>query len=158
MSQSTAVPVPQSNSGRSVLAALPLGLALGIGAMVIGAALWGVIAYFTDTVYFIIPVGVGFAVASALLLPFKRANFGLALVMLVPCVALTVISALLGDYIYYTLVYAREASVAIPESASLVAKNFVAIATDSPDTVKSVGLAAIGALLGLFNAVRAAKS
>lgn len=157
MTQANASSVTQADSGRPALAGLPLGLVLGIGATLLGAVLWGVIAYFTDTVYFIIPLGVGFAVASALLLPFKKTNIGLALLMLVPCVVLTVISALLGDYIYYTLVYAREASVAIPESASLVAKNFVAIATDSPDTVKSVGLAAIGALLGLFNAARATR-
>lgn len=65
-----------------------------------------------------------------------------------------VASALPGDSFYYTLGYAHEATVALPESASLIAQNFVEIATASPDTVKSIGLAAIGALLGLSHAAR----
>ncbi len=154
MSQSISSPTIQSNTTGRSLAALPLGLGLGVVAMLIGAVLWGVIAYFTDTVYFIIPLGVGFVVASALLLPFKKKSFILAVVMFVPSAVLTIASALLGDYIYYTLVYAREATLAIPDSAALIAQNFVAIATDSPDTAKSIGLAAVGALLGLINAAR----
>ena len=154
MSQTISSPTVESTATNRSWAALPLGLGLGVVAMLIGAVLWGVIAYFTDTVYFIIPLGVGFAVASALLLPFKKKSFILAVVMFVPSAVLTIASALLGDYIYYTLVYAREATMAIPDSAALIAQNFVAIATDSPDTAQSIGLAAIGALLGLINAAR----
>ncbi|MBP7688091.1 MAG: hypothetical protein KA765_09290 [Thermoflexales bacterium] len=154
MSQVTSSPAIQSESTGRSWAALPLGLGLGVVAMIIGAVLWGGIAYFTDTVYFIIPLGVGFAVASALLLPFKQKSFFLAVVMFVPSAVLTIASALLGDYIYYTLVYAREATMAIPASAALIAQNFVAIATESPDTAQSIGLAAVGALLGLINAAR----
>ncbi len=154
MSQAISSPTVESTATNRSWAALPLGLGLGVVAMLIGAVLWGVIAYFTDTVYFIIPLGVGFAVASALLLPFKKKLFILAVVMFVPSAVLTIASALLGDYIYYTLVYAREATMAIPDSAALIAQNFVAIATDSPDTAQSIGLAAVGALLGLINATR----
>ena len=130
------------------------GLALGLVVVVIGAVIWGVIAHFTDTVYFIIPLAVGFAVASALLLPFKRKPILLAALLFVLCAVLTVISALLGDYVYYTLGYAKEATIPLTESAATIAKHFVEIATDSPDTIKSVGLAAIGALLGFINAMR----
>lgn len=154
MSDITASPAIQSDTSTRSWSALPLGLGLGVLAMLVGAVLWGVIAYFTDTVYFIIPLGVGFVVASALFLPFKQKSIGLAIVLFVPSAILTIASALLGDYLYYTLVYAREATVALPESASLIAQNFVEIATESPDTVKSIGLAALGALLGLINAAR----
>ncbi len=154
MSDLTAAPAIQSETSTRAWSALPLGLGLGVLAMLIGAVVWGVIAYFTDTVYFIIPLGVGFVVASALLLPFKKKSIGLVIVLFVPSALLTIASALLGDYIYYTLVYAREATVAVPESASFIAQNFVEIARESPDTVKSIGLAAVGALLGLINAAR----
>jgi len=154
MSEITASSTLQSETTSRSWSALPLGLGLGVLAMLIGAVLWGVIAYFTDTVYFIIPLGIGFTVASALLLPFKKKSIGLVVILFVPSALLTIASALLGDYLYYTLVYAREAAVALPESASFIARNFVEIATESPDTAKSIGLAAVGALLGLINAVR----
>jgi hypothetical protein len=154
MSNISTLSVQESRSTGSPVASMVAGLGLGLVAVIIGAVVWGVIAHFTDTVYFIIPLGVGFVVASALLLPFKRKPILLAIPLFVLCVVLTVMSALLGDYVYYTLGYAKEASVSLPESAATIAKHFVEIATDSPDTVKSVGLAAIGALLGFINAMR----
>ena len=154
MSNISTLSVQESRTTGSPVTSMVAGLALGLVVVVVGAVIWGVIAHFTDTVYFIIPLAVGFAVASALLLPFKHKPVLLAALLFVLCVVLTVMSALLGDYVYYTLGYAREASISLTESAATIAQHFVEIATDSPDTVKSVGLAAIGALLGFINAMR----
>jgi hypothetical protein len=154
MSDVSMLSTQKSHTTGSLMASLVAGPALGLVVVLIGAVVWGVIAYFTDTVYFIIPLAVGFAVASALLLPFKHKPILLAALLFVLCVVLTMMSALLGDYVYYTLVYARDAATSLPESATMIAQHFVEIATDSPDTVKSVGLAAIGALLGFINAMR----
>jgi len=133
---------------------LLLGLGLALAAALVGAGVWGVVAAKTETVYFLIPIGVGFVVASALFLPFNEVNVPLGALLFVLCLALTVTSALLGDYLFYSLALAEEFDASLLDAARVVAENFVEIVTEMRETLGSVGLAALGALVGFGNAVR----
>src|SRR5687768_17322563 len=73
------------------------------GAVVAGALGWGLLAYLTDSVFVLAAIVIGFIVAFAITFPFKRISIPLAFLLFFPTAALTVLTVILGDYIYYTL-------------------------------------------------------
>ncbi len=148
---SPTVQVPEEK--RSFLASYLSALLWGIIAALICGIIWGVVCYFTNTNYFWLAIVIGFIVSIAASSAFKKLNFGIALLLLIPCLVLTVASVALGDFLYYTLGWAKEAQLPIMQSAREVAEAFIEVET-SKEGAPSLLLGALGAIFGFFRAVR----
>ena len=140
MSQEQQFSSPETNEqpfGISLLS----GCGLSIGGLLVGALLWGVIAYFTESVFFAIPIGVGFAITAGLFLPFKRVPWYLALLLFFPSLILTVASVMLGDYVFYVLMAAKDNNVRkviFASSSSVYGDTFVSAGTVMQASVRSL--------------------
>ncbi|MCI0397270.1 MAG: hypothetical protein L0322_20355, partial [Chloroflexi bacterium] len=64
---------------KSLILRLPVSMILTAAAVVVGATVWGLIAYFTNSIFVFIPVVIGFGIAVAMTFPFKRVPWWLAL-------------------------------------------------------------------------------
>lgn len=149
------IPVqPVEVNERPFLIRASLGALISIGVLLVGALIWGVVSFATDSVYFFIPILVGFAITAGLFYPFKRVSFLVGLALFLPCIVLTVVSALLGDCLYYTLILANEYDLNVGEAAVEVALNLEYLLIEGSDTGMSVVLSIIGAILGFIRAVR----
>ncbi|MDA0243993.1 MAG: hypothetical protein OT477_11300 [Chloroflexi bacterium] len=120
--------------------------------MVISAAAWGALAYYTNSVYMVAAIVIGFAVSFAVTYPFERIGFFLALLLFFPVVLLSAVTVLLGDYIFYVLVIIAEEGVTASEAIYGVAEIFVEVARQ--DSAGSLVFGIIGAVIGFYNAVR----
>ena len=120
--------------------------------VVISAAAWGALAYYTNSVYMVAAIVIGFAVSFAVTYPFERIGFLLALLLFFPIVMLSAITVLLGDYIFYVLVIIAEEGVTASEAIYGVAEIFIEVARQ--DSAGSLVFGIIGAVIGFYNAVR----
>jgi hypothetical protein len=125
---------------------------LSVGAVLVSALGWGFLAYFTDSIYVFVAIVIGFIVAFAITFPFKRVSIPLAFLLFFPTAALTILSVLLGDYLYYVLSAMKQMDWSLTESAVTVAANYMDIV--GKDSIASILFAAFGTLVGFFNAVR----
>ena len=120
--------------------------------VVISAAAWGALAYYTNSVYMVAAIVIGFAVSFAVTYPFERIGFFLALLLFFPVVLLSAVTVLLGDYIFYVLVIIAEEGVTASEAIYGVAEIFIEVARQ--DSAGSLVFGIIGAVIGFYNAVR----
>ena len=121
-------PGEQPTPERPFIVRLLLGLTFGVGAIIVGALGWGLLAFFTGRVFFLVPLAVGAVVTVAMLYPFKRASLPLKIALLVPCLALTLTSALLGDYLFIALAASKELKLGILDVVTRMAPIFFDIA------------------------------
>lgn len=126
--------------------------AFTVGVVVVCAIAWGTVAYFTNTIYFWGAIIVGLLVSAATMSGFRHVNIGIAILMLLPCLALTLLAVALGDFIYYTLVAAKELDFGLVSAVGKVAKVFIEL--EIGEGKASMVFGGIGALIGFFNAVR----
>ena len=120
--------------------------------MLLSAAAWGALAFYTNSVYMVAAIVIGFAVSFAVTYPFERIGFLLALLLFFPIVMLSAITVLLGDYIFYVLVIIAEEGVTASEAIYGVAEIFIEVARQ--DSAGSLVFGIIGAVIGFYNAVR----
>lgn len=125
---------------------------MSIGAVLVSALGWGLLAYFTNSIYVFAAIVIGFIVAFAVTFPFKRVSLPLAFLLFFPTAALTVLSVLLGDFLYYVLSAMKQFDWSMADAIAQVTRNFVDIARQ--DSIASILFAAFGTLVGFFNAVR----
>jgi len=118
------------------------------------AVVWGLVGYFTNTIYFWAAIVIGLLVSLAAMSGFKRVNLGIAVLMLIPCLALTLLSIALGDFLYYTLMGVKAAQLDLLTSIGQVARTFIDYEISSKDGRASLLLGGIGALVGFFYTVR----
>lgn len=125
-----------------------------VAVVLVCAVAWGLVGYFTNTVYFWAAIVIGLLVSLAAISGFKRVNIGIAVLMLIPCLALTLLSIALGDFLYYTLLGVKEAQLDWLTSMGQVAQIFIDYEISSKDGRTSLLLGGIGALVGFFYAMR----
>lgn len=133
------------------LGRLILGLLMAVAAVVASAIAWGLLAYATNSVYFIAALAVGAAVSFTITYPFPRTSTLLAILLFVPAVLLTVTAVLLGDYLYYVLNFMAEGA-DFAEAAAVVAVYFLELAAE--DSLISIVMAVVGTIIGFVNAIR----
>lgn len=138
---------------RPFLISLIISGMLAVGATVLCALLWGVLAYFTNSIFLYAAIGIGLVIAWATTAGFRVVTTPLRVLMFLPAIGLTLVSVSLGDLIYYTLGAAREFDVNLLEAALAVLDNAVEILSD-PDEVKTYIFGGLGALLGVFSGMR----
>ena len=90
---------------------LLMGLIGGAIAMLVGAMVWGAIAYFTDYQIGWMAIGVGFLVGIAI----KFFGKGKTLIFGLSGAALALIGCLLGNLMFYAGIIAREQGASFPE-------------------------------------------
>jgi hypothetical protein len=120
--------------------------------IVISAAAWGALAFYTNSVYMMAAIVIGFAVSFAVTYPFERIGFLMAILLLVPTVLLSAATVLLGDYIFYVLVIIADEGATASEAIYGVAEIFVELARE--ESAGSLVFGVIGALIGFYNALR----
>ncbi len=146
---------PSESSLLSFLFRLPVAFILGGIIVVVSGLLWGVLAYLTESIYFMVAIVIGIGVTYALTFPFKRVPFLLALLLLLPAIALTIVAVLWGDYVFYTLLAMNARGLDPLRAMEWVASYFIQAAiTEDGESLSSLVFAVIGAVLGFFSAVR----
>lgn len=124
-----------------------------IAAVIVCALAWGIVAYFTNKIFFWGAILIGVVVSLAAMSGFPRVNFGVAALMLIPSVALTLVAILLGDFIFYTLSAMRELQMGLLPAIQGIAEVFVELESGK-EGVASMVFGGIGALVGFYNAAR----
>ena len=82
--------------------------------------IWGLVAYFSNSVYVIIAFFIGLAVASAILIPISPIHKAVALIFLPIALAGTLLSILLGESLFTVLVLMRDYEATVPEALTAV--------------------------------------
>lgn len=141
-----------SSGGRRFIGRALASLILIPLTMLISAAAWGALAFYTNTVYMVAAIVIGFAVSFAVTYPFERIPFWLAILLFLPAIFLSAVTVLLGDYIFYVLVIMADEGATASEAIYGVAEIFVELARQ--ESVGSLIFGVIGALIGFYNAVR----
>ena len=148
------VPVPENPPApESFGVGLLKSLLFSLIVVILCAIAWGVVAYFTNTIYFWAAIIIGLLVSLAATSGFRRINFGIAALMFIPCLAFALLSVILGDFIFYTLSVAKEFQLDWIQAAQAVAEGFVEVET-STEGLQSMAFGGIGALVGFIAAVR----
>jgi hypothetical protein len=138
-------PEPQPLSLRFLFA-----LALGTLTLAVGAVVWGLVAYFSNSVFFIIAVFIGMAAAAATLLPLRPIRKSTALVFLPVAILGTLASIMLGESIYVVLFLMRDTQATLAEALTAVADGLGEILSSS-DSVTSGIFGLIGSVVGFFS-------
>lgn len=142
---------PESPSSESsFIVRLIIGLFITAVVMVVSALAWGGIAYAVERVYVYAAVIIGFAISFGLSYPFSRVSIPVIILLVVPTLALTVLTILAGNLVQYTLLYADARQITYIQSAGAVFQDYEMV-LDNPTTIPSIVIASIGALLGIFN-------
>lgn len=144
---------PEQSLGGKITKAL----LIGIAAVVIGALVWGGLAYLTERIFAYVAVVIGFGVSYALTSPFKRPlAVPVILTLIVPAFAFTIISVLLGDFFFVVLSFAKEFNIGIGEAFKAIQPGYFDAMREAGlgETLKSVIFALIGAGYGFYNAVK----
>jgi|PlaIllAssembly_1097288.scaffolds.fasta_scaffold605236_2 hypothetical protein len=139
-------PAPES---KPLLLRFFFALAWGSLVIVVGAVIWGLVAYFTNSVYVIIAFFLGLAVSAAILLPLKPIHKAVALIFLPVALAGTLLSILLGESLYTVLFLIRDYQASVPDALITVVEQFNDILA-AKDTLGSLALGGIGGLIGYF--------
>jgi len=84
-----------------------MGLIGGVGAMLVSAAIWGAVTYFTEYQIGWMSIGVGFLVGIAI----RFFGKGKSMIFGISAAVLALIGCVLGNLIFYSGVIAREESV-----------------------------------------------
>jgi hypothetical protein len=145
----TVTPVEAQPQPKPLLLRVLFSTAWGTLAIVVGAAIWGLVAYFSNSVYVVIAFFLGMIVASAILLPLKPIHKALALVFLPVAVIATLLSIVLGESLFTVLILIRDFQATVPEALTTVVDNLGEIFA-AQDTLISLALGLVGGLIGFF--------
>ena len=141
----------QTNQGSSLIWRLLLAAIFSVVAVGASAAGWGVLAYFTGKVYFIIAILIGMVVTFAITYPFERVSLPLAAILFFPAAFLTIFAVLVGDAIFYLLTGMFKYNLVVMDAIRAVTSQPLDFLQES---LGSIVLAAIGTVLGFVNAIR----
>jgi hypothetical protein len=128
-------------------------LAWGTFAIAAGAAVWGLAAYFSNSIYWIIAVFLGLAVSAAILLPLAPMRKAVALLFLPVAVGGTLLSILLGETLFTILALMRDYQASFPDALSAAVEGIREIVA-MEDTLLSLGVGLVGSVIGFFGAWR----
>lgn len=122
-------------------------------AVCFGAAAWGLLAHFSNSVYPVVAFLIGWVVAVAVILPLRPVRGRFAIFLLPAAVLGALLSMFLGTVLFSTLYeignFESSAGEALADSVRHIG-NFFA----SPEINLSFALSGIGGVLGFFNSWR----
>jgi hypothetical protein len=87
---------------RPFLISLIISGALAIGVTLLCAVVWGVLAYFTNSIFLYAAIGIGLVISWALTAGFRTVTTPVRVLMFLPAIVLTLVSVSLGDLIFCT--------------------------------------------------------
>ena len=144
-------PEPKTDQGASLIWRLLLAAIFSVVAVGASAVGWGVLAYFTGKVYFIIAILIGMIITFAITYPFERVSLPLAAILFFPAAFLTIFTVVVGDAIFYLLTGMFEYNLEVMDAILAITSQPLDFLQES---LGSVVLAAIGTILGFVNAIR----
>jgi hypothetical protein len=127
----------------------PNGIALGIGAALLGGIAWGLVAYGLHRVFLWGAILIGFAIAWGAVKGTKKVT--LFVQVMIPI--LTIASVILGDAIFYLLTVMKDENLPFTQKLFLaVVAHLWELEKESQGGLFSVGFALVGALVALYQA------
>jgi hypothetical protein len=140
-----AVPEAPGSLGKALL--------VGLLAVVLGALVWGGLAYLTERIILYVAVAIGFGISYALTIPFRKPLRKTVIVaLLIPALVLTIASVELGNYLALTFMVVKE-GLPFGDALKEVSLGFGDFLT-SEDGIKSGLFGLLGAGLSFFNLIR----
>lgn len=141
----------QPTQSRSLIWRLLLAVIFSAVAVAVTAVGWGVLAYLTGKVYFIVAILIGMIITFAITYPFDRISLPLAAILFFPAAFLTILTVLFGDAIFYMLTAIFEYNLEVTEAVVAITSQPLDFLQES---LGSIVLAAIGTVLGFANGIR----
>lgn len=131
-------------------------LLIGLGAVFLGAIVWGLLAYFTERIFVYVAVLIGMGISYAMISPFRKPVAKAVLFSLVvPAILFTLLSLELGNTIATIILFQREFDVPLGDAISL---GFEVIFSKewltSSDHILTVVFGVLGAGLGFYNTLK----
>jgi hypothetical protein len=109
------------------------------------------IAYFANSVYVMVAIIIGLAVAYAIVMPLQPIHKAVALLFFPVAAAATLLAILLGEMLYVVLVLIRDSQYTFLEAFTATVEGIGEI-LQMKDTLASGVLGLIGAVVGFFAA------
>lgn len=135
-------------------------LLIGLGAVVLGAIVWGLLAYFTQRIFVYVAILIGVGISYAMISPLRKpVSKAVLFSLVVPAILFTLLSLELGNLITFVMTFQRDFEIPLGESISL-AFDFMLSEEWLPtqDHILTVVFGLLGAGYGFYNNLKRALS
>lgn len=145
------IPTNQQAGGSKAKALL-----IGLGAVVLGAIVWGLLAYFTERIFVYVAILIGMGISYAMISPFRKpVSKPILFSLVVPAILFTLLSLELGNLITFVIFLQREADIPLGQAISFGFETlFSAEWLKSLDHLLTVVFGVLGAGLGFYNTLK----
>jgi len=135
-------------------------LLIGLGAVVLGAIVWGLLAYFTNRIFVYVAVLIGMGISYAMISPLRKPIAKPVLFsMLIPAILFTLLSLEIGTIISSVLFLQREVDIPVGDALSFI---FEILPTEDwlmdKNHLMTIGFGLLGSGLGFYNNLKRALS
>ncbi|KPL81154.1 hypothetical protein [Herpetosiphon geysericola] len=133
-------------------------LLIGLAAVVLGAIVWGLLAYFTERIFFYVAILIGMGISYAMISPFRKpVSKPILFSLVVPAILFTLLSLEIGSLITLVIFVQRELEGSIPLGQA-ISFGFEALFSSewlaSSDHILTVVFGVLGAGLGFYNTLK----
>ncbi|MBM7844038.1 hypothetical protein [Herpetosiphon giganteus] len=133
-------------------------LLIGLGAVVLGAIIWGLLAYFTERIFFYVAILIGMGISYAMISPFRKpVSKAILFSLVVPAILFTLLSLEIGSLITLVIFLQREPGIEIPLGQA-ISFGFDGLLSEewykSSDHILTVVFGVLGAGLGFYNTLK----
>ncbi|WP_110518846.1 hypothetical protein [Herpetosiphon llansteffanensis] len=131
-------------------------LLIGLGALVLGAIAWGLLAYFTDKIFFYVAILIGMGISYAMISPFRKpVSKSILFSLVVPAILFTLLSLELGNLISFILTFQRDFDIPLSKSISPAFDFFFSkLWLQSKENILTIVFGVLGAGLGFYNTLK----
>ncbi|MFD3165043.1 hypothetical protein [Herpetosiphon sp. NSE202] len=131
-------------------------LLIGLGALVLGAIAWGLLAYFTERIFFYVAILIGMGISYAMISPFRKpVSKAILLSLVVPAILFSLISLELGNLLSFILAFKRDFDIPLSESISLAFDFlFSKLWLETKENILTIVFGVLGAGLGFYNTLK----
>ncbi len=153
MPPSSGYPTTAQTSGSKAKALL-----IGLGALVLGAIVWGLLAYFTERIFVYVALLIGMGISYAMISPLRKpVSKALLFSLVIPAILFTLLSLELGNLLSFILTFQRDFDIPLSDSISLAFEFFFSKEwLASQDNILTIVFGVLGAGLGFYNALKRA--
>ncbi|ABX07381.1 MAG TPA: hypothetical protein DEF47_00755 [Herpetosiphon sp.] len=131
-------------------------LLIGLGAVVLGAIVWGLLAYFTERIFVYVAILIGVGISYAMISPLRKPVAKPVLFSLViPAILFTLLSLELGNLITIIIFLRREIDIPLGEAISYSLEAFFSAEwLKSQDHILTIVFGVLGAGYGFYNMLK----
>lgn len=133
-------------------------LLIGLGAVVLGAIVWGLLAYFTERIFVYVAILIGVGISYAMISPLRKpVSKALLFSLVIPAILFTLLSLELGNLITIIIFLRREVDIPLGEAISYSLEAFFSAEwLKSQDHILTIVFGVLGAGYGFYNNLKRA--